>query len=177
MVHRILVAVDGTSASKRALEVACALADSHESALGLLSVAEPGEITEDVISGAQLEGVLQPGSSFTSVSDAVASSTVWQDTRRAENTAALASVIAEQIVTSAKAFSSDKPFQAVKTFISSGDPATSILACAENNAADMIIMGHDQQGRVESLFKHSVAEQVQAKAKCPVLVYSLPKSR
>ncbi len=177
MVKRVLVAVDGTPASNMALEIACALADNYEAALGLLSVTRPDEISDEIISAAELEGVIQPGSTFTSVSDAVNTSTLWQQTRHAESAAMLASALAERIVERAKAFSSDKPFQAIKTFVSSGDPAKSILSCADENAADIIIMGHDQQGRVEALFKRSVAETVQAKAKCPVLIFSLPKEK
>ncbi len=173
--HRVLLAIDGTPASQMALEIACALAETYEAALGLLMVTQPGEVTDDVISAAQIEGVLRTGTGYRSVSDAVSSSSYAQETRRAESAALMASLIAEQIVDTAKAYSRDKPFHAIKTFIASGDPGKEIIACAKNNAADIIIMGHDQQGRVEALFKSSVAEYVQAKAECPVLIYSAPK--
>ena len=88
----------------------------------------------------------------------------------------LSSMLAESIIAQARAFSGDKPFKAIKTFVASGDPADAILDCAERNAADVIIMGHDQQGLVESLFKGSVASEVQQKAKCPVLIYCKPKA-
>lgn len=176
MVHRVLVAVDGTPASRVALEIACALAEKYEAALGLLSVTEPDEVTDEIISAAQMEGVLRPEATYTSVSDALSSSTLWQQTKRSESAALVANLLAEQVVETAKAFSSDKPFQAIKTFVASGDPGKEIIGCAEKNGADMIIMGHDQQGRVEALFKSSVAEYVQAKANCPVLIYSHPKS-
>lgn len=175
MVHRVLLAIDGTPASRIALEIACALAEKYEAALGLLMVTEPGEVTNDVISAAQIEGVLRPGTGYNSVSDAVSSSTYAEETRRAENATLLASLLAERVVETAKAYSSDKPFHAIKTFVSSGDPGKEIVSCAKDNAADIIIMGHDQQGRVEALFKSSVAEFVQAKATCPVLIYSAPK--
>ncbi len=58
MVHRVLVAIDGSPASKSALEIACALADNYEAALGLLTVTAPGEISDDQISAAKLEGLL-----------------------------------------------------------------------------------------------------------------------
>lgn len=176
MVQRVLVAVDGSPASQVALEIACALAEKYEAALGLLSVTEPGVVTDQVISAAQMEGVLRPGTNYWSVSDAVSSSSYAEESKRAESATLLASLLAEQTVATAKAYSSDTPFHAIKTFVASGDPGKEIVACAENNAADIIIMGHDQQGRVEALFKSSVAEYVQAKATCPVLIYSLPKS-
>ena len=175
MVHRVLVAIDGSPASKSALEIACALADNYEAALGLLTVTAPGEISDDQISAAKLEGLLPEDRSYLSVYDAYSSSSVELESRRAEKATLLSALLAESIVAQARAYSGDKPFQAIKTFVSSGDPADAILDCAERNAADIIIMGHDQQGLVESLFKGSVANEVQNKAKCPVLVYSKPK--
>lgn len=174
MVHRVLVAVDGSSASNAALEVACALADNYEAALALLTVAEPGEIDDDVIAAARTEGLIPSDASFMSVFDSYSSSSIKTEDRRVEQTAILASIIAEQVIATAKAYSRDKPFQAIKTFIESGDPARAILECADKNKADIIIMGHDQQGRIESLFKGSVANHVQREAKCPVLIYCQP---
>ncbi len=174
MVHRVLVAVDGSPASNAALEIACALADNYEAALGLLTVAAPGEIKDDVIAAAQMEGIIPSDSSFMEVFDSYSSSSIESGDHRSKSAALLASLLAEQVVAQAKAFSKDKPFQAIKTFVESGDPAKAILQCAEKNQADIIIMGHDHQGRIESLFKGSVANHVQRDAKCPVLIYCQP---
>lgn len=176
MVERVLVAVDGTTSSATALEVACALADNYEAALGLLSVVQPGEISDAEIAAAQMEGVISSGSNYSSVLDAYSVSSVQEEGNRAAKASLLASIVAEGVVARAKAFSSDKPFKAMKTFVSSGDPANAILDCASQNAADIIVMGHDQQGRVEALFHGSVANEVQRKAKCPVLIYCQPKT-
>ncbi len=176
MVHRVLVAVDGSPASNTALEIACALADNYEAALGLLSVMEPDEVSDAEISAAQMEGMIPQGSSYLNVFEAYSSSSVREESHRVEKAMLLSSIIAERLVAQAQAFSSDKPFKAVKTFIASGDPAKAILDCAEANDADIIIMGHDQQGLVESIFKGSVAYDVQRKANCAVLIYCMPKS-
>lgn len=175
MIYRVLVAVDGTTASDRALEIACALADNYEAALGLLTVTRPGEISDAEIAAAQIEGVVSPGSNFSSMLDTYSVSSVQEEANRAAKASRLAAVLAEGIVAKAKAFSSDKPFKAVKALVSSGDPADAILECAAENAADIIVMGHDQQGRVEALFRGSVAEEVQRKATCPVLIYCQPR--
>lgn len=175
MVHRVLVAVDGTAASKTALEIACALADKYEAALGLLAVTEPDAISEEVIVGAQLEGVIPPDKTYGGVYDTYWMHSFDDVSNRAANALQLATRVAEHIVAKAEAFSSDKPFKAIKTFTSRGDPATAILDCARENAADIIIMGHDQQSRAAALFKSSVANEVQLKANCPVLIYCQPQ--
>ncbi|MDJ0860293.1 MAG: universal stress protein [Dinoroseobacter sp.] len=179
MVHRVLVAVDGTEASHTALEIACALADNYEAALGLLTVTAPDEVSDDLLEGARIEGVIPEGASFRTFYDsnygAYMASANYQDMERGQRAKRIASMIADAVVKQAEAFSSDKPFRAIKTFVRSGDPAKAILGCAKENNADIIIMGHDQQGRVESLFKSSVAYDVQRDAKCPVLIYCQPK--
>ena len=174
MVRRVLVAVDGTSASDTALEIACALADNYEAALGLLSVNRPGEISDAELAAAQTEGVISSESSFTSVFDAYSVNSLGEEANRMGKASLLASILADGIVARAKAFSSEKPFKAIKTFTASGDPAKAILECARQNAADIVIMGHDQKGRVEALFHRSVADEVQRNANCPVLIYCRP---
>lgn len=179
MVHRVLVAVDGTDASNAALEIACALADNYEAALGILTVLEPADVDDELLSAAQVEGVIPQGSSFgeyySTGFGAYRASKTYEEMARAAKASRIAEIMAESVVERAKAYSSDSPFQAIKTFIRSGDPADEILECADENGADIIIMGHDQLGRVESLFKSSVANTVQREAKCPVLIYCQPK--
>ncbi len=179
MIYRVLVAVDGTEASNTALEIACALADNYEAALGLLTVTAPGEVTDDLLEGARIEGVIPEGSSYSTFYDSnygtYVTSSNFREMERGQRAQRIATMIASEVVKDAETYSSDKPFRAIKTFIRSGDPAKAILKCAEENDADIIIMGHDQQGRVESLFKNSVASDVQRGAKCPVLIYCQPK--
>lgn len=175
MIYRALVAVDGTLASNRALQVACALADNFEASLGLLSVVQPDEITDEEITAAQHEGLLAEAETFSNVFDAYVSTSTRQDADRAARARMLASLVADTVIAEAKAFSSDTSFKAIKTFVSTGDPAKAILRCASENSADIIIMGHDQQSRLEGLLHGSVAKDVQSGANCPVLIYSQPK--
>ena len=180
MVKRVLVAVDGTSASNAALEIACALADNYEAALGLLTVIEPNQVDNALISAAETEGLIAPDISFSQVYSTkfgtYPAPQTYGTADRSGKAAQVAMIMAETVVKKATAYSNDKPFKAVKTFISSGDPATAILECAKTNKADIIIMGHDQRGRVEALLKGSVAEKVQRCASCPVLIYCLPNN-
>lgn len=51
-----------------------------------------------------------------------------------------------------------------------GDPADQILACAAHRKADLIALGSRGHGRLMSLLLGSVAQTVAALAKCAVLV-------
>jgi nucleotide-binding universal stress UspA family protein len=166
MTNRVLVAIDGTEASKSALEIACALADNYEANLGLLCVVEPDQITDDLIKGAIIEGKLKRPS-YKETYRSVA----WRGRLASE----LGQLIAQDIVAEANSYSKDSAAKVIKTFVRSGDVAEEILDVAKENNADFIIMGHDQRGRLEGLIKSSVANKVVREAPCPCLIYCLPK--
>ena len=178
MVERVLVAVDGTTASNRALEIACALADGYQANLGLLCVIEPHGVSDDLIKGALIEGILQKPSYhnwYHSAIDSVTGSAIGAETQRAEYVGRLSTYVAENVVADAEAYSKNRAVKAVKTFVRSGNVADEILAVASENNVDTIVMGHDQRGRLEALIEGSVAEHVAREATCACLVYCLPK--
>ncbi|MDJ0860289.1 MAG: universal stress protein [Dinoroseobacter sp.] len=181
MVQRVLVAVDGTEASGKALEVACGLADKYEAALGLVAVVEPDEVEDDLIRAAETEGVIAQSKAYTNLYSAdfgaYTSSSVYRDMAKSQRAVRVATILAEATANSAKAQAADKPFKAVETFIASGDPAKAILKCAKQNAADVIIMGHDEPKWYKAPFRKSVAKTVVRGATCPVLVYSSPDKK
>lgn len=179
MVQRVLVAVDGTKASNSVLEIACALADKYEAALGLLSVVDEDNVTDELLRAAEVEGVIPDSTGYgtfydTSLAD-YRTAEAYTSTLHAQQAELVSRLVSETIVEEAAAFSSESPFRAIKTFVRSGDPADAILNVAAQFNVDIIMMGHDQQGRIEGLLKGSVAEKVQRKATCPVLIYCLPK--
>jgi len=55
-----------------------------------------------------------------------------------------------------------------------GDPATAIVDAAENENADLIVMGSHGRTGLTRLLMGSVAEAVVRKAKCPVLTVKQP---
>ena len=178
MTQRVLVAVDGTAASNTALEIACSLADKYDANLGLICVVEPERVTSELIKGALVEGVLERPS-YQSWYDAKfyppSGLAAREQSTHTEHVERVAHAIADSIVAKAEAYSKDSAAKGIRTFVKSGDVAQAILNVAKDHDADVIIMGHDQQGRLESLIKGSVAEKVVRDAPCPCLVYCLPK--
>lgn len=178
MAERVLVAVDGTKASNMALEIACALADSYKANLGLLCVIEPDNVSDDFIKGALIEGVLQKPSYHTwyhSAMGYIPDLGIEERAQRADYVAQLSKYAAESIVAAAEAYSKKSAAKVVKTFVRSGNVADEILAVAKENGVDVIVMGHDQRGRLEALIEGSVAEHVAREATCACLVYCQPK--
>lgn len=51
-----------------------------------------------------------------------------------------------------------------------GKPEDMIVECANDNQADMIVMGTRVHSRLGGLLHHSIAHQVMVHAKCPVLI-------
>ncbi len=177
MTKRVLVAVDGTEASNTALEIACALADSYDAHLGLLCVIEPEKVTDELIEGAIVEGVLQRQNYdawYHASVQSLGRLAVSKDDERGAYVAQLATVLADSIVAEAAAYTRDSAAKAIKTFVRSGNVAEEIIKVAQENDADLIVMGHDRQGRLESLIKSSVAEAVERNSPCPCLIYCLP---
>ena len=62
----------------------------------------------------------------------------------------------------------------VRTIISVGDPATEIIKCAEEDDADMIVMGTHGRSGYRKMFFGSVTEQVLRRS--PVPVFAVPAS-
>ena len=174
MYERILVAIDGGEATRSVLEAACALADSYEAKLGILYVTRPGEIDDELIREAEVEGIL-PSRDYAGMVDRFAAYQAGgtnMDARRAESVSRLAAEVAEYVVAEAEAYSKKKGAKAVKTFVRSGDAADAIVGVAGSASADLIVMGHTRRSIVGALMHRSVAEAVDGKAKCPCLVLS-----
>ncbi len=66
------------------------------------------------------------------------------------------------------------PEVAVEHRLLEGEPAPEILRAAEENAADLIVIGTHGRRGVERMLLGSVAEQVLRKASCPVLTVKAP---
>ena len=58
----------------------------------------------------------------------------------------------------------------ISTDVFVGDPAEQILACANARQADLVALGSRGHGRLAGLLLGSVAQKVVALARCPVLV-------
>ena len=135
MFKKLLVAVDGSSHSIKAVKVAAELAHQLKSCIVILHVIRdlplPKEIQEMIQDGEVTESRLEILKTSAEI--------IFERTRK---------IAGEEGVTQ------------IETEISEGDPATEIVAAAQNHHADLIIMGTQGLGELKSMFMGSVALKV-----------------
>ncbi len=143
---RILVAVDLSEPSLRAVDLAADLAAKYDAELVLLTVRheiagrDPG-----MEAYARLEHIQEP-----------------------VPTIAIESM--REGLTGVRDRASAKGARHMSTEVFVGDPAEPILACADRRQADLIALGSRGHGRLAGLLLGSVAQKVVALARGPVLV-------
>lgn len=141
----ILVAIDGSQSSTKALEAAADLAATHGSALHILHVVR------------EMQVPLNPG-----LMDA------YQELQRHRHE--FLTSAGEHLINQAKHAVEAKGVDAVETDIGAGDPASAILDYAARNKVDLIVVGHRGHGQIQSLLMGSVSRKVSQLAKTNCLI-------
>jgi len=145
-INRILVPVDFADMTGKVLDYAGFLARTFDAVLEILYVLHVPHFTE---AGTWLEPVISPS--------------VEQDvTRQLEDTV---SKKLEDFAAGCR----EKGLR-VEAKIRNGVPFAEILACAEEDDADMIVMGSQGRTGISHFLVGSVAERVMRRARCSVLV-------
>jgi nucleotide-binding universal stress UspA family protein len=140
MIKKILVPVDGSSHSKKALEFACELAKKFESELHLLHVVQPPVSTQTMVVGGS----------------AVTTEVSREDLDE----------IGRNMIDAAKQITSNHDCTKVKTQIEAGLPAQHILDSAKKHDVDMIVMGSRGLSDIAGLLLGSVSHKVTHLAEC-----------
>ena len=135
MFKKLLVAVDGSSHSIKAVKVAAELAHQLKSCIVILHVIRdlplPKEIQEMIQAGEVTESRLE-----------------------------ILKTSAEIIFERARKIAGEERVTQIETEIREGDPATEIVAAAQNPHADLIIMGTQGLSELKSMFMGSVTRKV-----------------
>jgi nucleotide-binding universal stress UspA family protein len=144
---RIVVAVDGSTPSLKAVDLAADLASKYDAELALFAVVQEYApvISADLTAYARAENIKTP----------------FVDAGLARAQTALAD---------ARLAAQGKGATRVSTKSDCGDPAAQIVAFADDQHADLIVMGSRGHGRLAGLLLGSVAQKVLGHAMCPVLV-------
>ncbi len=140
MLNRILVAVDGSKPSLRALDLAAEMAQKFDALLVMIYVIRDMQLPEAVSQMAEIEMV--------------------RETRLT-----ILQKVGEKILSEADARARANGATNVRWEIRPGDPAGAILAYAADNAVDLIAMGSRGLGEVESMLLGSVSRKVSNLAK------------
>ena len=140
MINKILIAVDGSEFSARALDFACQMAARFDSALHILHVPQ----------GAAADRVMVLGGA-----------SVMIHASHAEIEKA-----GRKLIDSALECAEETVGGNITTELRGGDPAHEILASAEENEVDCIVLGSRGLGDFGSLVLGSVSHKVNHSAPC-----------
>jgi nucleotide-binding universal stress UspA family protein len=140
MLKKILVAVDGSEYSKKALEFACELAAKFDGSLRIVHVPQ----------GAAADRVMVLGG---------ASVMIHAGREEIEKAGRM-------LVEAAQKIAEDRLPGRVKTELHGGDPADEIVKSAERNASDCIVIGSRGLGDFGGLLLGSVSHKVNHSAPC-----------
>ena len=148
MIKNILVAVDGSESSAKALDFAADMADKYGAALTVLNVSQASATV----------GVMPQQIMDYSGSGMIVMPNVFRE---------IHNEILNKAIEHAK---TAKPNLTISPKLVEGDPASQIVATAKNDGFDVVVIGHKGAGRVKEMFLGSVSEKVAHLAPCPVII-------
>ena len=140
MYKNILVAVDGSEPSKKALEFACDLANKYEAQLSILHVAYNAAQSHTMVLGS--------------------SAMIYQGNQKELDEMAIVVMDAARAIT-AEAGCKDTYFE-----VKQGIPAEQILRYCSDNNIDMIVLGSRGLSDVAGFFQGSVSHKVNHLSEC-----------
>ncbi|MBZ0330594.1 universal stress protein [Halomonas sp. ANAO-440] len=143
MFNTILVPVDGSENAKKALSVACQLANQADATLHILHI--PEELSHETTLVWGIGAI------------AIEASRQERDD------------IGQQVVEKAAQAARDKGVTKVETAIGRGDPARSIVSEAKTRGVEAIIMGSRGLSDLRGLVVGSVSHKVSHAAECTVI--------
>ena len=162
MIKNILVALDGSVQSKKALLHASDMCMQFNAQLNLVNVLDTGHVPEELVHLAEVENLIDPGDRVTDVTLAAAP----HGSGKSDLDDKIHAIISEKIIEEAVREAGIKGIKDINTIIERGDPADQILIVADRIDADMIVMGSRGLGPLKGLLIGSVSQKVHALSKC-----------
>ncbi len=147
MIKTLLVAIDGSSHSMKAVDYASTIAAGTKARVIILTVVK-GQIYQKYSAEMQKFAALEQ----ISLVDLDALKTIAND-----------------LVAHAQKRAREKGVDDIVTKVQEGPVARTIVACAEQNDVDMIVIGSRGFGNLEATLRGGVSHRVELLAKCPVL--------
>lgn len=175
MVKKILVALDGSPSSNKALDLAIQLARSAGAHLVALAVISSEPLVEADIDLALAE--YQPEVSALLVDPAFAPTAALESAPGRPNrevprptSIQLHKAMAEHVLAQANNTARRLNFPGMETLARSGDPAATILAFAAAEAPDLLVMGSRGLSQQAKTIMGTVSYRVVHEVACPVII-------
>jgi len=147
LINKVLVAIDGSENSDRALDFALDLAEKYGATITVLNVSEP-----PTMGAVPMEPMNISGESMILF---------------AKDLGKFHEEILNKAVAHAKLV---KPSMSVLSKLRDGDPALEIVAAAKDEGFDIVVVGHRGSGRMREMFLGNISEKVAHLAPCPVVI-------
>lgn len=173
MFSSIVVAVDGSDQANRALKTAGQLAGQLNAKLSIVSVVDSNhmEMPEELQRMAEVEHITSSSRKSSSGSGSAAPSA---DLFKSLSEASAISQrkiceLSEYVVDRAKREAKEAGAKSVEGSVEVGTPADKIVEYAEQQGADLIVIGRRGFGQIKSLLVGSTSQKVTLLAKCSCL--------
>ena len=147
MIKNVLVAVDGSENSERALDFALDFAEKYGAILTILNVSQSPSMGAVPLDSTTVSGESMVGF--------------------AKDLQKLHSSILDKAVSHAKQV---KPDAQIFSKLKEGNPAVEIVATAKEGGFDVVVVGHRGLGRMQEMFLGNISEKVAHSAPCPVII-------
>jgi nucleotide-binding universal stress UspA family protein len=159
LITKILVGVDGSKNSEKALDYALEIADKFSASILILNVFQPppeSGYNVNVFSQFQTSGNFQDA-----ISDQSNIFAFINDLRKVHE--AVLSKAAERAIKL-------KPMLEITTELKEGNTPSQIIATAANSGFDLIVLGHLGESEIKEFLLGSTSERVVHQARCTVLI-------
>ena len=171
MFGKILVPIDGSGPSDRALRLAGDIAEKFGAALILIHVLLRGNSSVALREFAESEGF------FEKVKKELGDTEIMPDLSIAAGSAAIEVVpddalkkIGHLLLERSESSVAEKKISEIKTYIRDGGSAEAILQCAHEENVDLIVTGSRGIGDLKSILLGSVSHKLAEDSECPCLV-------
>ena len=164
MISKIVVPVDGSKHSVKAVELASDLASKYDADILLLHVLLRGHMPDGLKRAMEIEVGQRKKSSVEPVY--LPNSILARNQKVTQLTIEELNYIGKYVLASVAAICRDKGVANVDMRVEEGDPAKVILQVAEDTPADMIVMGNRGLSDFQGMLFGSVSHKVSQLAKC-----------
>lgn len=168
MIKTILVPTDGSDHAGKAVALASDIAEKYGARLVILHVLRRGGLTEEARHMAEVEHLAEPaaaGGPFAANTPASAASALRR-TQGSEDEGQILSRIGDRILGGAEMTARENNVEQIETRMEEGDPVKGILKAAEQEEANLIVMGCRGLSDLKGLLMGSVSHKVSQLAPC-----------